>query len=46
MTAQSEVRIPFELELTLLPMAVKYEVIFAFLILAFVYVLIIFEVSP
>ena len=45
MTAQSETKIPFEWELTILPNEVKHEVIFAFIILAFVYVLIVFEVS-
>lgn len=43
-TAISEVRIPFEWEINRLPPDVEHEVVFAFLILAFVYVLIIFEI--
>ncbi|RUS78589.1 hypothetical protein EGW08_013657 [Elysia chlorotica] len=42
-TARAEERLPFEWEISALPPEVKHEVIFAFLILAFVYVLIIFE---
>ncbi|GFS05033.1 P protein [Elysia marginata] len=43
-TAMSEVKIPFEWDINMLPPEVKHEVIYAFLILAFVYVLIIFEI--
>ncbi|KAK3785483.1 hypothetical protein RRG08_048618 [Elysia crispata] len=42
-TATSEAKIPFEWSISALPPEVKQEVVFAFLILAFVYVLIIFE---
>ncbi|KAK3785488.1 hypothetical protein RRG08_048623 [Elysia crispata] len=42
--AKSEAKIPFEWEISTLPPATKNEVVFAFLILIFVYVLIIFEI--
>ena len=42
--AKSEAKIPFEWEISTLPPETKNEVVFAFLILIFVYVLIIFEV--